>query len=218
MAEKQGQIVLGGTGGQGLIVAGVTLAKAAVLEGKKAVQTQTYGIQSRGGYSQAEVVISDDPIYFPKCDAPDLVLALCQAAYDRYKSKVSDQCIILYDEDAVKSVGRSRDVGYPFTAKALQLGNERVINSLALGAIIKLYPVVTKETLAAGLEKELPAGVLSLNLEAMELGYMAEVFAETQNMFLNEMSIENGHIIVDPEINYFSNRSDNCRNTDNDGE
>lgn len=171
MADKQWQIVLGGTGGQGLIIAGVTLAKAAVMEGKNAVQTQTYGIQTRGGYSQAEVVISDGPIYFPKCDDPDLVLALSQAAYDRYKSKVSGQCIILYDADAVKSTGRRRDIAYPFTAKALKLGNERVINSLALGAILKCYPIVSKEMLAAELKNELPAGVLPLNLEAMEQGY-----------------------------------------------
>lgn len=171
MTKKVSQLVLAGTGGQGLILAGVTLAKTAVLEQKNAVQTQSYGIQSRGGYSQAEVVIGTEQIYFPKCDNPDLVLALSQDAYNRYRSKVSDDCIILYDQDAVKSDNRSKDIGYPFSAKAIDLGNEKVINSLALGSILKLCPVVTKEKLAKVLETELPAKALALNVQALELGY-----------------------------------------------
>lgn len=171
MGAEQWQIVLGGTGGQGLILGGVSLAKAAVAEGKNAVQTQTYGIQTRGGYSQAEVVISDGTVYFPKCDTPDLVLALSQAAYDRYKSKISADCIVLYDRDAVTGAGRAKDIGYPFQAKAIDLGNEKVINSLALGAVIKLCPVVSKESMAKVLEGALPAKALSLNLRALELGY-----------------------------------------------
>ncbi|GAB6174829.1 2-oxoacid:ferredoxin oxidoreductase subunit gamma [Paradesulfitobacterium aromaticivorans] len=171
MGAKQWQIVLGGTGGQGLILGGVSLAKAAVAEGKNAVQTQTYGIQTRGGYSQAEVVISEGTVYFPKCDNPDLVLALSQAAYDRYKNKISADCIVLYDSDAVTSKGRAQDLGYPFQAKAIDLGNEKVINSLALGAVLKLCPVVSKESMAKVLEGALPAKALNLNLRAMELGY-----------------------------------------------
>ncbi|GAB6153501.1 2-oxoacid:ferredoxin oxidoreductase subunit gamma [Desulfosporosinus burensis] len=171
MAGKTWQIVLAGTGGQGLILGGVTLAKAAVLEGKNAVQTQTYGIQSRGGYSQSEVVISDEEVYFPKCDQPDLVLALSQGGYDRYSRIVADECILLYDQDVVKSSHRVHDVGYPFGAKALDLGNEKAINSLFLGCVLKLCPVVSKESLAEVLEHSLPSKILSINLKALDLGY-----------------------------------------------
>lgn len=171
MAGKTWQIVLAGTGGQGLILGGVTLAKAAVLEGKNAVQTQTYGIQSRGGYSQSEVVISDEEIYFPKCDRPDLVLALSQGGYDRYKNIISDECIILYDQDVVKSSDRVHDVGYPFSAKAVDIGNAKAINSLFLGSVLKLCPVVSKESLAKILEDSLPVKILAINLTALDIGY-----------------------------------------------
>lgn len=171
MAKKTWQLVLAGTGGQGLILAGVTLAKTAVLEQKNGVQTQSYGIQTRGGYSQAEVVICDETIYFPKCDNPDLVLALSQDAYERYRHKVSNDCIILYDDDAVKSDKRTNDIGYPFSARAIDLGNEKVINSLALGGVLKLCPVVAKENLAKVLETEVPAKAVALNLQALEAGY-----------------------------------------------
>ena len=173
MAGKTWQIVLAGTGGQGLIFAGVTLAKAAVLEKKNAVQTQSYGIQSRGGYSQAEIVISENPIYFPKCDKPDLVLALSQAAYDRYAGKVSKECVILYDEDCVKTLNRPGDLGFPFTAKALDLGSDKVINILALGGVIKLCPVAGKESIAQIIAGELAEKALALNLEALAIGFGA---------------------------------------------
>lgn len=171
MAGKTWQIVLAGTGGQGLILGGVTLAKAAVLEGKNAVQTQTYGIQSRGGYSQSEVVISEEDIYFPKCDRPDLVLALSQQGYERYRNIVSDECIILYDQDVVKNTDRAHDVGYPFSARVMDIGNVKAINSLFLGSVLKLCPVVSKESLTKVLEDSLPIKILAINLKALNLGY-----------------------------------------------
>ena len=171
MEEKTWQIVLSGIGGQGLILAGVMLARAGVLEAKHALQTQTYGIQTRGGFSQAEVIISEGMIYFPKCDQPDLVLALSQAGYDRYRGKLSEQCIVLYDQDVVKTAKRAMDIGYPFQAKAVELGNEKVVNSLALGAILRLCPVVSTDTLAKVLAEELPPKAVALNIRAMEFGY-----------------------------------------------
>ena len=53
---------LSGSGGQGLLLAGIVLAEAAIHEGKNAVQTQSYGPEARGGASKAEVVVSDEDI------------------------------------------------------------------------------------------------------------------------------------------------------------
>jgi len=88
MMNNNWQVVLAGDGGQGLIVGGRMLARAAILEGKNAVQTQSYGIAARGGYSEAQVLISKGEIYSPKCEKPNLILALTQAAYDRYYEQV----------------------------------------------------------------------------------------------------------------------------------
>lgn len=175
MVIKPWEIVLAGTGGQGLILAGVVLARAAVQEGKNVVQTQSYGNQSRGGYSAAEVLISEEEIYFPECDSPNLVLALSQVAYERYRAKVSENCLILIDKDSVQGGSRLNDVYFPFTAMAIELGNERVINSLALGALIKLCPVVAKESVLAELEKELPSNVIAINHKAFDKGYALNI-------------------------------------------
>jgi len=75
---------LSGSGGQGLLLAGIVLAEAAINEGKNAVQTQSYGPEARGGSSKAEVVISDSEIDYPKATEPDYLLALSNDAYKSY--------------------------------------------------------------------------------------------------------------------------------------
>ena len=67
------EIRLAGTGGQGAILAGILLAEAAIRDGKNVVQSQSYGPEARGGASRAEVVISDDEIYYPKVIQPPAV-------------------------------------------------------------------------------------------------------------------------------------------------
>ena len=72
------EIILSGSGGQGLILAGQILAEAVIRDGKNAVQTQSYGPEARGGASKAEVIISNDDIDYPKVTKPDIVLAMSQ--------------------------------------------------------------------------------------------------------------------------------------------
>ena len=79
------EIRLSGEGGQGIVLAGVILAEAAAIyDGKNATQTQVYGPESRGGASKAEVIISDEEIDYPKAIAVDLLLAMTQAAADKF--------------------------------------------------------------------------------------------------------------------------------------
>ena len=80
------EIRLSGEGGQGIVLAGVILAEAAAIyDDQNATQTQVYGPESRGGASKAEVIISDEEeIDYPKAISVDLLLALTQAAADKY--------------------------------------------------------------------------------------------------------------------------------------
>jgi len=164
------QIILAGEGGQGLIVAGRILARAAILEGKNAVQSQSYGIEARGGYSEAQVIISQKDIYYPKCDEPDLVLALTQQAYDRYARSVNDECLIIFEKDGVLPLGRKSDIRYPFKDTSLDLGDPRVINILFLGVILKNLPLVKEESMAKAVKNVLPPKIHEMNLTALEVG------------------------------------------------
>src|SRR3990170_2577148 len=82
---KRIEVRLAGMGGQGLVLAGLLLAKAAALyDGKNAVQSQSYGAQQRGGPSQSEVVISDGEIDYPRVVSADILVALTQEACDQH--------------------------------------------------------------------------------------------------------------------------------------
>jgi len=164
------QIVLAGDGGQGLIVGGRMLARAAILEGKNAVQTQSYGIAARGGYSEAQVLISGGEIYSPNCEKPDLILALTQAAYDRYYEQVDQDCLIIYEKDTVTPKRGLNEIGYAFKDTCLEVGNLKVINVLFLGVILSKMPIVKEESMVAAIKDMLPAKIHELNLKAFYVG------------------------------------------------
>ncbi len=91
------QLRLSGTGGQGLILAGIILAEAALLDGKLAIQSQSYGPEARGGSSKSEVLISDQVIHYPKVTEPDAVLAMSQEACNKYTKDLSSGGILITD-------------------------------------------------------------------------------------------------------------------------
>ena len=92
------EIRLSGSGGQGLLLAGIILAEAAILDGKNAVQTQSYGPEARGGASKSEVIISEGDIYYPKVRKPNVFLALTQEAYNKYVGSTCEEGVIIADE------------------------------------------------------------------------------------------------------------------------
>ncbi|WP_347489538.1 2-oxoacid:acceptor oxidoreductase family protein [Desulfoscipio sp. XC116] len=165
------QVVLAGDGGQGLIVGGRILAYAAILEGKNAVQTQSYGIAARGGYSEAQVLISEGEVYSPKCEKPNLVLALTQTAYDRYYEQVDKDCLIIYEKDVVTPKRARNDLGYPFKETCLEVGSLKVINVLFLGVILKNMSIVKEDSMVDAIKEMLPPKIHALNLKAFYKGF-----------------------------------------------
>ena len=60
---------LSGSGGQGMILAGVIFGRAAsIYDGRYAAQTQSYGPEARGGASKSDVIVCDNPIVYPEAD------------------------------------------------------------------------------------------------------------------------------------------------------
>ena len=130
------EIRLAGSGGQGLILAGVILAEAAGIgDGKFVCQTQSYGPAARGGASKAEVVISDTEIDYPKAIRPDVLLALNQTSLDKYLGDLKPGGVLLVDADLVREVQVEGAVALPFTRLARELGKEMMANIVALGAL-----------------------------------------------------------------------------------
>jgi 2-oxoglutarate ferredoxin oxidoreductase subunit gamma len=168
------EIILSGTGGQGLILAGAILAEAAgIFEGKEVVQTQSYGIQARGGASQSTVIIGDETIKYPEVLNPNILLCLSLEAYQRYAPRLRPGGLLIVDRDLVNTAGGRDDVqvvAFPFTAEAEKMDRRIVANVIALGALAIVTGVVQPESLARTIPLRLPERNVATALEALEAG------------------------------------------------
>ena len=168
------EIRLAGSGGQGLILAGVILAEAAgIYDGKFVCQTQSYGPAARGGASKAEVVISDTEIDYPKAIRPDVLLALNQMSLDKYLADLKPGGVLLVDADLVQEVPVEGAVAIPFTRLAREMGKEMMANIVALGALAAITRAVSPEGLQAAVLARVPPQTRELNEKALEAGLAA---------------------------------------------
>jgi 2-oxoglutarate ferredoxin oxidoreductase subunit gamma len=168
------EIRLAGSGGQGLILAGVILAEAAgIYDGKFVCQTQSYGPEARRGASKAEVVISDAEIDYPKAIRPDVLLALNQASLDKYLGDLLPGGVLLVDADLVREVPVEGAAAIPFTRLARELGKEMMTNIVALGALGVITRAVSPDGLRAAVLARVPPQTRELNEKALEAGMAA---------------------------------------------
>jgi len=166
------EVRFSGSGGQGLITAAVIFAEAAgVYGGKYVCQTQSYGPEARGGKSKAEVVISDQPIDYPKALELDLLLAMNQSACDAYFFELHPNGLLVVDSTLVEQYPTSRIIAIPFTDIARnEIGKAMVANMVALGVVGVLSGQVTVENLERSLSKRVPVSTLEMNLKAFYRG------------------------------------------------
>lgn len=176
------EIRLSGTGGQGLVLAGIILAEAAgIYEGRYVVQTVSYGPAARGGTSRADVVISDREIDYPKAIALDILLAMNQMACDESAVELKPSGILVVDSQLVTEIPVTRVVKIPFTKIAREkCGREQMANIVALGALSRIIPatpggngLVSPESMAAAVLARIPAGTEELNKLAFAEGVKA---------------------------------------------
>ena len=167
----QRELRLSGSGGQGLILAGVILAEAAVLDGKRAIQSQSYGPEARGGASKAEVIISDEEIDFIKVQKCEMLLCLTQDAYNKYGKDYTK--VLIVDENlSIKYPEPEKVLKLPILDTASgKLGKPMVANIVALGAVNGLLKLVSKESLLEAVLDRVPRGTEDLNKNALESGY-----------------------------------------------
>jgi 2-oxoglutarate ferredoxin oxidoreductase subunit gamma len=171
------EIRFSGSGGQGMILAGIIMAEAASIFGNKnAAQSQSYGPESRGGASRAEVIIADAgvDIDYPKATAIDCMLALTQTACTSYYSDIKKDGILLIDEDEVTDIpeGDFKVVKYPILRAAREdIGKSIVGNIISLGMIAELTGIVSREEMENAVLSRVPKPFLELNKSALALGF-----------------------------------------------
>jgi 2-oxoglutarate ferredoxin oxidoreductase subunit gamma len=164
-----------GFGGQGVILAGFIIRKAAsVFMDYNAVQSQSYGPEARGGAARSEIIISDEKIGYPRPLGVDCLVAMSQESFDSYRDDIRDDAVIIVDPDLVKK----HDIGRPLYKVhaqkiAEELGNKIVTNIVMVGAFTSIFGMLKPDAVKESVIDSVPKRFTELNIKAFERGLEA---------------------------------------------
>lgn len=169
------EIRFAGYGGQGIIRSGIIAGKAAsIYDNKHATMSQSFGPEARGGACSSQLVVSDSKVLYPYITAADILVAMSQEGYDKFEPELSENGMLLMDEDLVKPKpprGTMKVYPIPATRFAEQLGNKIVANVVMLGFFTAVADVVTYDAMKKAIPSSVPEKAVDLNLKAFDRGY-----------------------------------------------
>lgn len=170
------EIIIAGFGGQGVLSMGKTLAYSGLMEDKEISWYPSYGPEQRGGTSNVTVILSDDKISSPIVSTYDVAIILNQPSMDKFGDSVKPGGILIYDPNSVTSLPKRTDIEIykvPAYDASIEMKNPKIFNMIILGALLKVLPMVTIDSVMKGLKKTLPERhhkLLPLNEEALKRG------------------------------------------------
>ncbi len=166
------EIRISGFGGQGVVLAGYILGKGlAIYEGLEAVMTQSYGPEARGGASSANLVVSDELIDYPFVQSPDILVALSQGAYSKYRHETKPDALVLIDDELVIPLDEDENFSIPATHLAEELGRRVVANVVMLGFFTAVTDLVHRQAMEKAIETSVKVKTVPLNLQAFATGF-----------------------------------------------
>ena len=171
-------VFMSGFGGQGVLLAGNLLAYAAIREGKKASFFPAYGVEKRGGAASCTVVVTDGEVESPVIGNPGSALIFNQLSMDKFFSKVRPGgfCLVntsLVEGDAVSQRSDIETLAIPASELAVEIGDARLVNMVALGAFVARSGVVSLDNLKESLKDVLPERnhrFIPMNIKAIDCG------------------------------------------------
>jgi len=171
----QVDLTIAGLGGQGSILAGNILGTAAVsYGGKYATQTQAYSSELRGGFAATWVIISDNPIVFPRVKTPDILIAQAQDSIERFAGSVKPGGLLIIDSDMVHQVPTEFDTVYAIPGTSIarnQIKAPITANIIMLGALCKVSNILERQPFEDAITNSVPKGKEEMNLEAFNMGF-----------------------------------------------
>lgn len=168
--------VFSGSGGQGIMSAGIMLAHTAIDMEKHSTFLPEYGPEQRGGSAKCTVIISDDEIISPLTKKCDTLVVMNEQAYGKFKDSVKENGLLVINSSRIKCEIERKDVkvlSVPVDDVALELGSVKVANTVIIGALIGATDIVSKEVFIKSLEdkfKTKKPEILELNMKALEKG------------------------------------------------
>jgi 2-oxoglutarate ferredoxin oxidoreductase subunit gamma len=173
-APLRKEIILSGFGGQGIVLAGHILGKAAsLIDQRESTLTQSYGPEARGGACSAQVIISSSTIHYPYVRNPDILVCLSQGAYDKFLGLLKDDGTLIVDQDLIQSgdTGRPNSFSIPATRMAEELGHKMMANIVMLGFFTAVTGAVSADGVRGIVAESVPKGSEKKNVAAFSKGY-----------------------------------------------
>jgi len=168
------EIMFAGIGGQGVILSANILARAGILKGYFAAQSQSYGSESRGTATRAEVVLSEEFVDFPHVEHADIFVVMAEMGVKLFAPKVSESAIVIYDNSVFElseNIGKTR-IGVPATRLSIDNFKRPLFaNIIMLGAMARHCDMAGPEEIETIIKESVPAKALNENLQAFRLGF-----------------------------------------------
>jgi len=166
-------IRVSGFGGQGIVLSGYIIGKAASLyDGKNSAFTQSYGPEARGGACSATVVIEKEKIGYPLVRAADFLIVLSKEAYEKYADMVTPEALTFVDSDLVKeaSFDNKKVFAIPATRFAEDMGKKIVANIIMLGFFCGITDIISKDAMMESIKTSVKKEFIELNKKAFRTG------------------------------------------------
>jgi 2-oxoglutarate ferredoxin oxidoreductase subunit gamma len=169
------EIKVGGLGGQGVILGGIIIGKAAALfDGKHSCLTQAFGPEARGSACSAQVVVDTDPILYPYVHTPHIMVAMSQDAFNKFAPELRPDGTLLIEEELVKPQGLPPTVkvyAVPATRIAEELGRKMVLNIVMVGFFTAITGLVSEQAAKEAVKDSVPPATIDLNMKAFDRGF-----------------------------------------------
>jgi 2-oxoglutarate ferredoxin oxidoreductase subunit gamma len=171
-AAARQEIVFTGFGGQGIVLAGRILGKAAVIgDHRESTLVQAYGPEARGGACSAQVIIADQAIHYPYVRRPDVLVCMSQAGFDKFIDQMKEGGTLLIDRDLVQPRGVSGELfSIPSSRMAEEMGRIMMANIIMLGFFTAVTRAVTVDAARDAVMASVPKGTEEMNATAFNKG------------------------------------------------
>lgn len=169
------EIQIGGFGGQGVVLAGMTIGRGLVLyENRHVSLTQSFGPEARGSACSVQLIVSPEPILYPYVSQPSLLVTMSQEAYRKFTPHLREGGTLLIEEDLVQPEGLRPDLTLyrvPATRLAEELGRKLVLNMVMVGFFTAVSGLLRPESARQAVAASVPRGTEALNQAAFDRGY-----------------------------------------------
>jgi 2-oxoglutarate ferredoxin oxidoreductase subunit gamma len=170
------EIRITGFGGQGVILAGHIIGRAAAVEGgQHATMIQSFGPEARGSACSATLTVSDTEVLYPYIHRPDIFVVMSAEGYEIHGHELKDDGILVFEKDLVHPDPRpgQRAFGVSSTRIAEEQGRTIVQNIVMVGFFAAATALVPCRAIRAAVQASVPPGTQELNLRAFDAGWEA---------------------------------------------